>query len=398
MKKSYYIFFIFIILITTIYACKEKNYDIHLKQSFIKFFGTSDMDQAGDIFVTNDKAYLITGSTKHTETSDDIYIAKLSQNGNTQWEVSPKDTLPQVGLAITQTNSNEIFVAAQSQKIHLGVSYQQLEILKYSNSGILLDSTSYYFNFSLKPTDIMFNADSTLYILGNKQQNNYFELVPPFDIFLFKINLNMDSIWFRTYGGENNDIANQMIKSSTDRIDIIGSTSSFANYNQAQSNILIFETDSNGLLRDKITLGNLQNNYGQSLCKATDGAIILAAHTIENGKSILYSAKIQLYTHQKQWEKIFKKDYGIYPTIILNDNDNYFIAGKSQNVDNSDFFLAKLNNRGDSLWFHTLGTEGNEQILSGVLSPEGGYTIIGTTEFKGNQMISTLKISSDGNF
>lgn len=399
-----YLFFLGVFIQIFFSSCKEKDYNSTLKKTFIKFLGTSDMDNAKDVFLSNDEEYIISGSIHNynSETNlnqgEDAFIVKLSQSAVIKWSYTFSDTLDQVATAVTQTKFNQVFATVATNKIKKGLNYKQLEVLKMAEDGTLIDSLTFNFDFSLYPTDILYQSDSSIFILGYKSQNNSFDLIPPYDIFLYKISLDLDSIWFRTYGGTNNDIANKMVNGPNNNIRIVGSTSSFSSFNQAQSNILVIETDSNGLLVDKITLGNLQNNYGYTICNSETNSVVVAGAMDLNSSKILVAYKVELYSHNLIWEKNFGEKNDYIATTIVNDNENFFIAGSVYLVDNSnsDFLFLKLNQNGDTLWTKTYGAEGNEEALSAILSPWRGYLIVGNSEFKTNQMITVIKLSPEG--
>ncbi|MCK5538376.1 MAG: hypothetical protein KAI79_16230 [Bacteroidales bacterium] len=397
MQFKYYIYIILSTFLAT-FSCQKISYEDQQKQSFIKFFGNSDLDEAGDVIIAQNGDYIICGAIKLNESEEDIWIARVDINGNTIWENTIKDTLSQFPKSIIETNNGEIFISASTQKNIQGINYDLLEVAKFSESGILIDTSFFPHNYSYIPKDMVYLPDSNIYIIGNKQQDDSYILQAPFDIFLFNINTNLDSLWFRTYGGIENDEASQISKSEDNTLDIIGSTSSFAEYNQALSNILVFKTDSNGILKDKITLGGLNNDYGTSLCKTNTGNYVISGYTKMYSKNILYSAEISLFSHEIIWQKNYEMSYGIIPLKIINDNENFISVGQADFIGNTDIFLSKLDNNGDSLWFKTIGTEGSESALSSTVSQVGGYLIIATSEFKGNQIITLLKVSPNGDF
>ena len=403
-KALKYLFFLGIFVQISFYSCNEKDYESTIKKTFIKFLGTSDIDEAKDVFLSNDEDYIISGAiyNYNQETDldygEDVYITKLSQSAVKKWTFTFSDTLDQVATAVTQTKFNQVFAAVSTNKIKKGLNYNQIEVIKIAEDGTLIDSLTFDFNFSLYPSDILYQSDSSIFILGYKSQNNSFDLIPPYDVFLYKINLNLDSIWFRTYGGVDNDIANKMINGPNNNIRIVGSTSSFSSYGQAQSNMLIIETDSNGLLVDKITLGDLQNNYGYAICNSETNSVVVAGATDLNNSKVLMVYKVELFSHNLIWERKIGEKNDYIANTIVNDNENFFIAGSKYFVDNSnsDFMFLKLNQNGDTLWTKTYGAEGNEEALSAILSPLGGYLVVGNSEFKTNQMITALKLSPDG--
>jgi hypothetical protein len=375
-----------------------ESYENQQSESFIKFFGDSDLDEAGDVILAQNGDLLICGSIKLSSSAEDIWVARLDIKGNSIWQTTIKDTLSQFAKAITESSDgNSIIISSSTQKIVNGITFTFLNLTKLNSRGELIDAASYNYPFSFVPKDMVL-LNNNIFVLGNKTQENDFILQSPYDIFLFKLNSQMDSIWFRTYGGSNDDFAAQLILGENNTLNAIGSTNSFQNFNQALYNILFFQTDTNGLLKDKITLGATNNDFGTSICRTNDGNYVVSGYTNIFSKNIFYSAKIQAYSHQIFWQKSFEKSFSVSPNSIITDNNDFFSVGKADFIGNSDIFLAKLDNNGDTLFFRTIGAEGNENALNAALSESGGYFIIASSELKGNQIISLLKVSPNGDF
>ena len=72
-----------------------------------------------------------------------------------------------------------------------------------------------------------------------------------YDVWLIKTDVNGDTLWTKTYGGEENDVARRFLQTNDGGYAIIGYTNSFG---AGSSDIWLLETDSNGkiLKRNKI--------------------------------------------------------------------------------------------------------------------------------------------------
>ena len=87
-------------------------------------------------------------------------------------------------------------------------------------------------------------------------------------------------------------------------------------------------------------------------------------------------------------------------SLYVNDKDSIIIAGYTDDPEtsagNRDHYLIRASSNGvwDETWSKTFGGSGEEIINSIEPTSDGGYILLGTTDFGGVQMINLTKLNS----
>ncbi|GAB7255791.1 hypothetical protein [Polaribacter sp. OB-PA-B3] len=113
-----------------------------------KSFGGSEIDEARAITTTNDGNFLIVGDTRSKDKNvsknngaADIWILKISTDGNLIWEKTIGATNFDVARAITKTQDNDFVIAGSSRSLDNGFENKGQNdalIIKINNDGELL--------------------------------------------------------------------------------------------------------------------------------------------------------------------------------------------------------------------------------------------------------------------
>jgi len=113
-----------------------------------KSFGGSEIDEARAITATNDGNFLIVGDTRSTDKNisinngaADIWILKISTDGNLLWEKSIGGTSFDVARTVYKTEDNGFLIAGSSRSLDNGFENKGQNdalILKIDNNGNLL--------------------------------------------------------------------------------------------------------------------------------------------------------------------------------------------------------------------------------------------------------------------
>ena len=192
-------------------------------------------------------------------------------------------------------------------------------------------------------SDILYTTDGGFLILGSTESYGS-ELT---DLLLVKVDVDGNEEWINTYGGSGFDNGNEVIISSTGAYYIIGSTGS---YGEGGRDVWVLVVDDQGNEAQSLTLGDDLNNYGISIIEDLDGNFLLLS------------------------------------------ND------QTDNSDDYNVLLRKINSEGDLLWSNTYGGNQNDFAYSMVSDGFGGYMICGSTMSEGQGLKDgwVLKIDEDG--
>jgi len=242
------------------------------------------------------------------------------------------------------------------------------------------------------------------------------------------------TVWQKVYGGKDDDIANGVTMLENGDVAIVGECKSFG---AKRSDICVIRLNKKGDILWRKMLGGEKKDRGVAISRAKDGNLLI----LGSGKSFkksngrdLYIAKLSL-DGKVLWEKSFggerdefaggiagtndggvlavgstesfsKKGYrDIYIVRLdkdgnevsvktiggkLNDNaksltrtaDGNFVMVGSRELKHSgdaDFFIMKLNQKGEKIWARTLGQDDNDVLLSVAPTPTGGIVATGKT-------------------
>ncbi|MCH8903274.1 MAG: T9SS type A sorting domain-containing protein [Bacteroidetes bacterium] len=154
------------------------------------------------------------------------------------------------------------------------------------------------------------------------------------DVLVIKTNFQGDTIWTKEYGGVNYEYAQSIIQTRDSNFIILATDSSY--------NLWVFKIDSNG---------------------------------------------------NKIWEKTYTD---ILPGDIQLCKDGYLITGHTSHIPSgqTDIFLLKINNLGDSVWYRNYGDSiKSERGISLMQTQDSGYLVLGSSTRK----MHILKTDSLGN-
>jgi uncharacterized delta-60 repeat protein len=242
------------------------------------------------------------------------------------------------------------------------------------------------------------------------------------------------TVWQKIYGGEDDDIANDVVMLENGDNAIIGTCKSF---NAQRSDICVTRMTANGETRWTKLLGGKKRDEGVAITRAKDGNLLILGSGKsfnENSDRDLYVAKLSL-DGKVIWEKSFggnrdefaggiagmnnggvmvvgdsesfsKKGYKDIYIILLDKNGNEIskrtIGGKlndeakalTRTADgnfmmvgarevsrsgDSDFFLMKLDQQGKKIWAKTLGQDEHDILNAVTPTPDGGIVATGAT-------------------
>ncbi|MFH1119248.1 MAG: T9SS type A sorting domain-containing protein [Bacteroidota bacterium] len=198
------------------------------------------------------------------------------------------------------------------------------------------------------------------------------------DAFFIKTDPYGNVVWAKTYGGTENDFGGKFIQTSDSGFFICGSTKS---YGSGSSDIYLIRTDKNGDTLWTKTYGGVDWDYAGPVIQTFDGGFLIAGE-------ITYSAtdnvRIELF-HTDQggnilWTKYYQFCKWNHPSGLIQTNDGGYIISGSTYDEEWNPFLLKVDINGDSTWTKTY-----QWINSGVATSvfqdiNGDYLIAGHTE------------------
>jgi hypothetical protein len=269
---------------------------------FQKVYGGYSYDYGNDLIQTADSGYLLLCTSNSFSNSSDIYLLKVDQQGNYEWQRT--------------YGGNEIEGACK---------------IKFTKDGniVMAGHTSSYLNTS-------------------------------YDFYLIKANTNGDTLWTKHYGTNEWDFANSMDTCADGGFIMAGKTYDTGN---AFSDILIVKTDADGNEQWQKKIGGSLDDVANSIISVSDGYFICGTSSSSgNGESDIYICKLDL-SGNIVWENYYGNEFDDFGTdIYLSEDNSLVFCGNRTTPDypnNFNTYIRKIRTSGLTYWAAPNSTIGN---------------------------------------
>ncbi len=219
------------------------------------------------------------------------------------------------------------------------------------------------------------------------------------DAWLVKTDANGDTIWTKTYGGTQNEMARSVQQTSDGGYIITGKTNS---YGAGNYDFWLVKTDANGDTVWTKTYGGPDYDYGFSVQQTSDGGYIVTGWTWSYGAGEYDIWLIKTDANgDTTWTRTFGGIYWDWAYSVQQTSDGgYIITGytESYGAGGEDVWLIKTNANGDTLWTKTFGGPDDDRAFFGKQTSDGGYIITGRTYSygAGNYDLWLIKTNANG--
>jgi hypothetical protein len=363
---------------------------------FQKTIGGSGDDVANCVKQTLDGGYIIVGYTSSFGAGlKDVYAIKTDKFGDTVWTRTYGGVNDDVGNAVVQ-NADSTYVIVGST-LSFGAGQQNVYVIKINSNGDTLWTRTYGGTSLESGNDIKALSPSGYIITGYTFSFGAGEE----DAYLIKINNSGDTLWTRTFGGENgNEAGNSVSLTSTNGYVITGYTTTFG---AGGYDIYIITTNSAGTVTGTIHTygGALGDEYGNCGIQTSDGGLILCGSTTSfgNGFDDMYIIKTDVdgtIQHQKTFGGT---SYDVANCVGLTVDGGYIFVGSTQSFGNGNqyVYLIKTDASLTENFSKIIGGSGFNQGNSVMQTSDGGYIVAGSTKSFGQGGWDVYLIKTDAN-
>ncbi|MFX0208904.1 MAG: hypothetical protein ACFFDT_23170 [Candidatus Hodarchaeota archaeon] len=219
------------------------------------------------------------------------------------------------------------------------------------------------------------------------------------DAWLVKINRLGQQEWSKTYGGVAKEAAQSVILSSDGGYIFVGLTES---YGMGEEDMWLVKTDTGGQVEWNQTFGGTGQDIAFSVVVAPDGGYVLSGRTTSFGIGAMDVWVVKTdAAGQMEWNQTFGGvDDDDCMSILTVSDGGYVLIGstKSFGMGGMDMWLVKIDAAGQVEWNQTFGGTGHDVAFSGIVTPDGGYVIVGNTNSfgAGNDDIWVIKTNAAG--
>lgn len=365
--------------------------------------GGADNDFCFSICNAHNGGYAVTGSTRSFGAgSNDFYFLLIDSSGqivvNKTYGWKHQDFF----RSIIPIQDGYAFVG---DAWDYGPGGLDIYMLTTDNLGVIKNSFMFGTTKRDNGFDILQTNDGGFLILGHSRLEN-----PMGDIYLLKVNNSGEKEWQKSFAGEGNDYAFQIIKSSQDDGYVfIGSKNGFfddvhADFKTHDADIELVKIDSDGNEIWKKVYGKSEHDFGNNLCSAPDGGYYLIGSSQSYGNGSFDMLLIKTDENgDEQWIKSFGgPEYEYGKSVVMNTEGDLYLLGssKSYGTDGSvDIFIVKTDADGNEIWHETFGGSGNDFGEDILALPTGGCVIAGNTNSfgEGGSDVILIRLTPDGN-
>jgi uncharacterized delta-60 repeat protein len=339
-------------------------------------YGGSSDDYAFSVQRTTDGGYIVAGGTTSFGAGDwDLYLVKTSSQGDTLWTRHYEQAGDEYADFVQQTADGGYVVSGFIRSFD--ASYSDLYLVKTNNQGDTLWTRAYGGSDDDEGYCVQETADGGFIAAGYTKSFG----AGLQDFYLVRTDGLGDTLWTRTYGGSNWDEAFSCQRTVDGNFIVAGFTGSF---DAGYPDFYLVKINNQGDTLWTRTFGGSNWDVARSVQQTADGGYIVAGETESFGAG---NNDFYLVKTNSQGEQLWTRTYG------GSDNDEafsvqqtadggYIVAGETESfgAGNKDFYLVKTNSQGDQLWTRTYGGSDNDGASSVQLTADGGYIVAGETE------------------
>ena len=201
--------------------------------------------------------------------------------------------------------------------------------------------------------------------------------------------------WARTYGTNDEEIANAIDPTKDGGAIVAGYTRSYLTNN---SDALVIKFDTAGNIQWQNTYGG--PSYGYSIKQTSDGGYILAGMNMLNASGYSDAWILKLDSNGNvQWQKSYGGTGQDSAYAVEQTSDGGYIAAGSTESSASSLYawVFKLDRTGILQWQRAYGISGYSQAFAIHPSSDGGYLVAGYYYYDDSENMWVSKLNSDGN-
>jgi hypothetical protein len=350
-----------------------------------KCFGGSGDEVATSIIQTSDRGYVFTGNTNSTDGDVtglhgrvNVWIVKIDEIGNIQWQKCLGGTDKDYANAIIQTSDGGFAVATDAHSVdgdvvgkHKTTYNSDAWIIKLSDSGNIDWSMCYGGTGDEKASSILQTLDQGYIFTGvtSSLNGDVSGKHGGQDLWVVKINKTGILEWQKCYGGSGEDWGQSITATSNGGFAIAGATQTIndgdvsGNHTHSGSNDnedgWVIKIDSAGVLEWEKCLGSSARDELQSIIQTKDGGYATSGFTWSNDypENVFFHGNVDCYVVKLNslgnidWQKCLGGTLDDYAySIIETKNDNALvITGYARSIDD-DVFGHTINDNDYDMW------------------------------------------------
>ena len=329
--------------------------------------------------------FIIVGGTSDLGSS--VWLIKTDAYGDTIWTRAYGGYSAEVGYSVQQTTDGGYIITGLTRSF--GAGLYDVYLVKTDAGGNMIWWRAYGGSDEDEGYSVQQTFDGGYIVAGYTTSFGAGES----DVYLIKTDANGDTIWTRTYGGSDEDEGYSVQQTPDSGYVICGTTLSFGG-----QYLYLVKSDANGNTLWTRTYGGNGSECGNSLDQTTDGGFIIAGYSgsYSNNWSDVYLLKTDSLGNQ-QWYRTFSVcQYDNQGEEVQQTSDGgYIIVGHTFRGDYSDLYVIKTFPSGYAEWTQTYGGNCDESGSSVQQTSDNGYILCGSTDMLGNNDVWLIRLEGE---
>ncbi len=347
--------------------------------TFEKTYGTKENDTARSVIALKD-GFLIVGSThSYRERRSDLYVVAIDQQGKKRWSRAIGGRDDEEGRAVIETQDGYLVVGTTESFGSDRSSIYTVKLDKQGNAqwqnAYWSKDDSYYYGTGVAVTS------SGYKVVGWEHKLEFFDS----EVFGYVVDTDREGEQrrIRRYGGEDDDMFYDILKSDTGYLLVGASESLRDDYGLDGYAVMI---DEKGKVLWQQIYGWGYDEHLYAAAPAPDGGFMLVGITKSNRdkRDEVYVVRIDKEGRQL-WQNTYGGRYDETGYDIVADGDGYVIVGftETDTHGREDLYLLKIDDKGRVIWERNYGGRSSD-VGYGIARTEDGYIVVGETESYGS--------------
>jgi len=356
-----------------------------------KTFGGKQMDYGRSISRTSDGGYVMIGGTWSFGTGGDILLVKTDGDGNRQWMKNYGGRDTDAGLCVIQTSDGGYALCGWTDSYRPGAS--GCILIKTDASGNQQWFKTYYGPREKENSAncLIQTADGGYLLAGDTSAGG----VPGYDICLIRVDDRGILKWRKTYGSKYHDEAYSVVAASDGCYAVCGVIGTSDPNN---SDVYLFTVDGKGTKLWEKTYGGDRDDIAYGLSRTSDGGFVITGRTHSFGAWGNDAFLIRTDSGGKQeWLKTYGGRGNEFGMSVFETSGGYVIGGETDTdtAGSYDLMLIRVDRQGALLWEKKYGGPNLEGGGYAVPARNGGIVLFGSTHSYGAGMQDLWIIKTD---
>lgn len=359
-----------------------------------KTYGGNGEDVLTDLVQSSDGGYALAGASNSSGTGRiTAWLVKTDASGNAKWnQTYGGPSIDDLALALVQTSDGGYALAGATN--YSGIGIDNFWLAKTDAYGNTLWNKTYGRTNDDVAWALVQSSDGGYALAGATNSSSSGNS----DFWLVKTDAYGNVEWNNTYGGPDWDAANSLVQTSDLGYAVAGLTYSFG---AGGSDAWLVKTDANGNVEWNKTYGGQGDDVASALIRTSDGGYALAGITNSSGAGSqdFWLVKTDA-SGNLQWSKTYGGSGDDEASALIQTSDRgYALVGytTSFGAGSEDFWLVRTDENGNQEWTKTYGGTDSDWAKSLVQTSDGGYVLAGTTYSFGAGSADFWLVKTDAN-